>query len=76
MHEDLSKQIFNRNHYEQVLNAERKLHDLLPVLDKAENCGIDCGQFRDLHQYLSQQLSALKREFMTPPPQAPPGETA
>lgn len=33
-------------HYDSLIEAERRYHDLLPQFDKAEGCGIMCDQMR------------------------------
>ncbi len=60
--------IFTRAHFDALKRAERDLHDLLEVLDKADRCGIECQEFRQVRDELGRRLSAIEREFMTPPP--------
>lgn len=60
--------VFNRAHYEMVKTAQRILHDLVPVFDKAEICGLECQQYRQYAQQLQTQLSSIEREFLSPPP--------
>lgn len=49
-------------------DAQKRLNDLLPIMDKAENCGIECQTFREVARDLLERLTAIQREFMTPPP--------
>lgn len=62
-------QIFTRKHYDDLKAAQRTIHDVLPVMDKAEACGMECREFRDRAKYLSEMLSLIEKEFMTPPPE-------
>ena len=44
--------------------AQRQLHDLLPVLDKAETCGVPVDGYRAIAAGLAQQLQAIEQNFM------------
>lgn len=59
---------FNRSHYDQLKEAQRRITDLAGVLDKIENCGSACDAFRQVSQELLTRLSQLETEFMTPVP--------
>lgn len=41
----------------------RALHDLIPELDKAENCGVDCTERRHQVEKLRQQLEQVKASY-------------
>ena len=55
--------VFSRDDFARLKSAQRKLHDLLPLLDKAERCGVECDQFRALSSAIGDQLIAIEREF-------------
>ena len=48
---------------ERLKSASRKLHDVLPLLDKAEACGIDVSALRDTHKQMMDQISQYQRQF-------------
>lgn len=58
-------------HLEQLRNAQRSLNNALQLIDKTEACGIDCQEYRQGHQALSGQATALINAFF--PDQAPGG---
>lgn len=60
--------VFQRRHFEQLKLAQRQLHDLLPLIDKADKCGIECAEFRQIGQELGRRLETIESEFMSPPP--------
>ncbi len=64
----MANAIFNRGHFETLKLHQRKLHDLLPQLDKMDRCGIECAEFRQVVDELGKRLEAIEQEFMTPPP--------
>lgn len=49
-----------------VEHALRQLHDLLPEMDKAEECGADCLQHRMQARKLQKQLEAIRQQFGKP----------
>jgi len=57
--------VFDHADFDRLKSAQRKLHDLQPLLDKAEKCGVECQQFRQLSAVISEQLTAIEREFMS-----------
>jgi hypothetical protein len=59
---------YTGEHYRRLKDAQRKLSDLLPVIDKIERCGDPCDAFREVARELADRFSAIEREFMTPPP--------
>jgi hypothetical protein len=60
--------IFSKAHYDSLIKAERELHDVLPDIDSAEACGLDCTAYRDAVLRLQESFSSVKQHFMTPPP--------
>jgi hypothetical protein len=43
----------------ELQSAQRTLHDILPEFDAAEECGVDCQQWRSLHQEAMRRIDAL-----------------
>ncbi len=58
--------VFTQSDLANLNNQLRKLHDLLPVIDAASNCGVECDNYREVIAYLQDQLTALKTNFMQP----------
>lgn len=50
----------------EIERAERMLHDLLPAIEKAESCGLECQHFRDVMEALQKDLAAFKANYFTP----------
>ena len=51
---------------EQVIalqTAQRELHDIIPEIDKAEQCGIDCQLYRQLQQEATDRISKMIEHF-------------
>lgn len=57
--------------YSELLESERLLHDVLPDIQKLEECGVECQQMRAAVQEALGKVSALKQRFA--PPAAFPG---
>lgn len=64
----MAEQVLTKSHYDMLRAAQRRLHDLLPFVDKAESCGFDCQPYRQAHADFGQQIEKLLTEFFTPPP--------
>jgi hypothetical protein len=45
--------------------AQRNIHDILPELDKAEACGIECQQYRQLVADTQQRIESLLTYYGT-----------
>jgi hypothetical protein len=43
-------------HRDMLIESQRRLQNVLPEIDKAESCGIDCSEFRQGHAYLSETV--------------------
>lgn len=43
--------------------ADRELHDILPELDKADQCGIECREYRRVVQEQREQISKLLQNY-------------
>jgi hypothetical protein len=51
-------------HYDQIMAAERTIHDLLPQLDKAQSCNVPgCDQIRENLRRWQSQLSNIKQTY-------------
>lgn len=56
----------SQERYSELLEAERLLHDVLPDLDKLEECGVDCQQARAAYQESMGKITAIKARFAPP----------
>lgn len=54
----LSRELYNK-----LIEDQRRLSDILAEMDKAEECGIDCQAFRDLHKQALEQNMALAAKY-------------
>jgi len=61
-------QIFTKADYQLLRETMRECNRLPAELDKAEACGVDCAGLRGVCEDLRQQLEAIERHYMTPPP--------
>jgi hypothetical protein len=52
----------------ELRNAERKLHDVLTLIDKAHDCGVDVSQLRATRDEMMRQIDAYKRNFFNGQP--------
>jgi hypothetical protein len=59
---------YTLEHWKLLRNTQRKLHDLSPILDKAEKCGIGCSDLRAIHDGLATSLELIQANFFNPPP--------
>lgn len=46
----------NSGHRDMLIEAQRRLSNVLPEIDKAEACGVDCAEFRQGHAYLADRV--------------------
>jgi len=46
--------------YQGLLVAERNLHDLIPEMDKMEDCGIDCVTYRAALKEMLDRIEKMK----------------
>lgn len=49
--------------YRELLASERALHDLLPEMDAAQDCGIDCQAYREIHAQAMEKIAKLKTYY-------------
>lgn len=44
-------------------DAERKIHDVLPDLEAAEECGVDCQYWRNMTTELQRRIRLIRERF-------------
>lgn len=59
----MSKTRLSRERYDELLRAERIFTDLLPDLDKLEQCGEDCEGMKQVVREAMEQSAKLKQYF-------------
>lgn len=60
----MSEQVtISRELYNKLIADQRRLTDILPELDKAEECGIDCQAYRQLHKEALEQNMKLVEKY-------------
>ena len=64
-----SENPLNRQQYDTLVDAERRGHDLLPQMDKAQNCGVNCQILREQLKQSLEQISRIKSQYF---PHGPP----
>jgi hypothetical protein len=64
-----SNLIFDRSDYDRLQTAKRLLHDVLPKIDKAQSCGIECEGYRAIHAEAMRILNEIERNYFPVPPQ-------
>jgi len=62
----LEIKIFNEEDVQEMKQARRTLDEVLPLMDKAEKCGVECQVFREVRDRVADQLKNLEAEFMKP----------
>lgn len=60
--------IFTAEDRRKLKEAQRALTDLLPLVDRLEQCGPECDAFREVIKSRLQQTELIERLFMTPAP--------
>ena len=58
-------EVFTATQKADLDKAQRRLHDVLPLLDSSERCGVDCQEARKVVAELGTFFEAVKREFMS-----------
>lgn len=66
----MTTQIFTAEDHRALKRAQRALTDLLPLVDKLEQCGPDCAPLREELQRRLQQTELIERLFMQPAPRS------
>jgi len=59
----MAKTVLTNEQYAKLLEAERVIHDVLPDLDKLEECGVECQAYREGLRQKQQQIEAIKQNF-------------
>lgn len=59
----MSKVNLSPDDYRELLKSERELHDWLPELDKAEDCGIECQYLRDSAKAMLERIAKFKQHY-------------
>lgn len=54
-----------QEHYDTVRRLQSRLADLYPLIQKMENCGLDCTDNRETAERLKQYVDAIEREFFS-----------
>lgn len=53
----------NPEQFQKVLSTERSLHDILPEMDKFEECGGDCQALRAAAQDMLAKIQKVKQYY-------------
>jgi len=59
---------FTKRDFDELKRMERRLTDMLPILDRAESCGVECQTFREVVQEFLRRFGLFESNFFTPPP--------
>ena len=59
-----SRDILTKQDDERVVAALRKIGEILPILDDAEACGIECQNRRDNLERKRKKLEAIRQRFI------------
>lgn len=57
------KKILTVEQVAEIDKSLRDLHDVMPVLDAAGDCGIDCQAMKDERKSMVEKLSKMKEYF-------------
>ena len=66
MAKKLTIKIFNEEDVQEMKQARRTIDEVLPLMDKAESCGIECKVFREVRDTVADQLKNHEQDFMKP----------
>ena len=58
--------LFNEEDVRESKEARKQLADVLPFMDAAEECGVQCQAFKDVRKQLDDNLKAIEAHFMKP----------
>lgn len=53
----------SQEHYTLLRRGQQALNDAIPILDMAEECGVDCSDYRNGHAELSGRIDKYLRNF-------------
>lgn len=57
------KKILTDEQVAEIDHALRELHDALPVFDAAQDCGIECSQWKSERNSMVENLTKMKEYF-------------
>lgn len=57
----------SQDQIERINAAARELHDLLPDIQAAQACGVECQEIVDTVAFLQEKLTAYKKHFAPQP---------
>lgn len=55
--------ILGEAHYDALTASLERLKQLPGVMAKAESCGIDCQEYRKMHEYAGESLEKIRQTF-------------
>lgn len=55
--------LLNRTQKDALAKAEQLLQDLAPAINGLENCGKDCSEAKQYHEYLRTMISNIRQNF-------------
>ena len=64
----MTADVLNKTHLELVKRAQRSLHDIRPLMDDADACGVDCQVHRKIADDFAKVLENIEKRFLTPAP--------
>lgn len=50
-------------HLDLLRKAQKDLHDMIPLMDMAESCGVDCELYRQGHAYATERIAKFINTF-------------
>lgn len=59
----MAKYTLPKPNYDELVKAERDLHDILPEFDKLEECGVDCQEMRNVREEALKRSAAIKKHY-------------
>lgn len=57
----------DRQRYDELIKTERDLLELLPVMDKLEECGEDCSSIKEVVRQYVERIGKVKQHFGAKP---------
>lgn len=64
----------NNSHLALLQQSQRQLADLIPEMDRAEQCGIDCTDFRNGHTFIQDKVATYLATYFPDTLVANPGD--
>ena len=66
MAKKITIKLFNEEDVRETKEARKQLADVLPFMDAAEVCGVQCQAFKDVRKEMDSTLKAIESYFMKP----------